>query len=678
MIKSIRVELSCYLEGVEIDILDVSITNTINAPTVAQIRLPSVKEVSGILRRTIVEIYYTDYETNTQRLLFQGEVTGRSYSKHQGTPVRTLYAMSALNNLNDLPSQYLNTMSLNGASYEYQFYNIPLDETLDYMVNKDLYVDFDIDKDAGNNILEFVDAFLKMAIGESAFENYYKNVGSRHRIKENHVLIETDMYKTLMDAVQRNNIIKDIKSGMTYTKKVLDTLIKYLAKYRYIYISMTSPSYNIGGNYGIADNTDSDVVLSKYYPNGLTSYIIMPNCINMIPPKCNVIYADRSVQMSVTIRENTITRLLNIYHIFNESDPEYPVAASIYPLSLSKKVAEKGLAPFGNGTLPEDYDLTEDEASTGMIPFSQKKDYIYDILMRDSLIKTGNELKSKKDISKENQGYFNNDTAYDFHLLKHRDNVITITLYGFNPYIVCGLSCIVYDPDGDVYYYGNIVSKTQSINIEQGSSTVTIRMINAREIEDIRDITSELDNEGQYIHTKIMSVLPPEVYCPFNSKGEIVLNGSGSSRLTEEFYSLILRGSQSLMLSNVNRIEKAFGWQSVVDERDDDEEPVDAGSILNIIKSKLENTNSNYGKREIATVSEVKHNIYNDNLPVGNDDKGDPYLDERTDFITISDLVNEKYDKSDGKSIYVQERRDAVLLLYRAISKRIVSSTTSG
>ena len=670
MSKSKRVELTCYLEGIAISILEVSITNTINAPAVAQIRLPSVKEVSGILRRTLVEIYYTDYDTNTQRILFQGEITGHSYSKHQGTPIRTLYAMSALNNLNDLPSQYLNTIGKSGQLYEYQFYNIPRENSTNYKISSDIYTDFDMDTDAGSNILEFIDAFLEMSIGEKSFEKYYINVGRRHRIKENHVLIETDMYKTLLDATQRNNIIKDIKSGMTYTKKVLDTLIQYLARYRYIYISMTSPAYNTGSNNDIAGSDNPDTVLSKYYNNGLTSYIIMPNCINMVPPKCNVIYADRSVQMSVTIRKKTITRLLNTYHLFEESSLDYPVAASIYPLKLSKNASEKKGDPFGGETVDSDYNLTKEEASTGMIPFSQKKDYLFNLLAKDSRRKEGNKNRSGQDISRDNQDFFNKDTAFDFYLMKYKNNVITITLYGFNPYIVCGLSCIIYDPDGDVYYYGNIVSKTQSINMESGSSIVNIRMINAREINDIRDITSEMDDDGQYIHTKIMPLLASDIYCPFDNNGKIVLGDSGYSKLTEDFYSLMLKGSEPIILSHYDGIESIDGWQSVVDEQDSKGEPEDAEGILNIIKSELENPNSNYGKREIATVTEVKYNTYENKVCK---DKGEKYIDDRTDYITISELVNDEYERSVDKSIYVQERRDAVSLLRSSISKRIVS-----
>ena len=672
MSKSKRVELKCYLEGVEVNILEVSITNTINTPTVAQIRLPSVNEVSGILRRTIVEIYFTDYDTNTQRLLFKGEVTGHSYSKRQGVPVRTLYAMDAINNLNDLPSQYLNTIGVSGETYEYQFYNIPRDVAGDYVINRDIYTEFDLDTDEGKNILDFVDTFLEMSIGEKAFEKYYQNVGNRYRIKQNHILIETDMYNRLLDATQRNNIIKDIKSGMTYTKKVLDTLIQYVGKYKYTYISMTSPAYTTSSNDNIADTPISGSI-SKYYSNGLTSYIIMPNCINMVPPKCNVIYADRSVQMTVNISAKTITRLLNTYHLFEERDIEYPLAASIYPLTLSKIASTNGGFPFGKDTEEEDYNLTEEEASTGMVPFSQKKDYLYEILMIDSLRNPENKNRSKQSIAKEYQEFFNNDTAFDFHFMKYRNNVVNITLYGFNPYIVCGLSCIIYDPDGDVYYYGNIVSKTQSINIEQGTSIVNIRMINAREINDIRDITSEKDSEGIYTHNKIMQLLPPEVYCPFNDQGKIVLGSDGHSRLTKEFYSLILKGSDPVNLSHLaDKAETVCGWHSVVDEIDTDNNAEDAGNILGLIKDRLEENNGSYGKREIATESEVKYNIYEDN-PC-KDEKSTNYdVGKRDGFITISDLVTKKYDKDDGKFIYVKERRGAALELKKAISKRIVS-----
>ena len=669
--RSMDVKLKCFLEGREVKILSAVVSVTINTPPVAEIRLPAIKAISKIKRRTMVAIFFYDHESSSWRLWFKGEISGQQYAKHGGEHTRSLYAVSDISYMNDLPAKYMQTMDPPAiGSYEYQFYNIPLETVVDYQIKTEIINDFGFDITDNKGLIEYIKAFLRKAVGDEAFELYYKNAGERFRIADNHVLIDTGIYKTLLTAQQMQKMLKNTQAHISSDIQVLDALISMLVQYKYNYVNITSPAYNATA---MAEADPSGNVVSRNYAaNSLVEHVIMPENINMFPPKCNVVFSDRSSQMMVAIYENSPTRLLNNYFIIGESQSDtygnIPAICSVYPPSLSQKSLGNE-CPFGGDTDPNAFSMTEEEKEKGMRPAVQNKSYLFNLMIEHDW--DSRPEKFNIQVGKEAQSYWNNDVAYDFFVMKYKNNSIDITLSGFNPYIVCGLPGIVYDVDCDVFYYGEYVAYSQSVDCERGEVSVSLKLKNVREITDIREIMATRQADGSWVADKIMPFIPGSIYAPLNSSGEIALE-NGLSKLTTEVYRHILKGTQA------KGSNQGTGWQAVTDVMLSSKGSMPLGSILDDIKKQYAENNHKYGLREIATIREYYYNALSRKPII--DNQSDKYIYtasmdilENIQLISFKDLTATRINIKEDKKLYIAECRSSVDEVLEILKERIIT-----
>lgn len=676
--RNVDVKLKCLLEGVEFNPIRVTITTVKNLPPIAEIVLPAVKAVSNIMRRTLITIFYYDNYNECWRLWFKGETSGKTYSKQMGQHSRSLSATVDINYLNDLPSRYLNTMDSfeKGGTYEYQFYNIPVDIAAKYQFKEHVQHDFDfidINEKLNQGLIDYFEAFLDKAIGEKAWEKYYKNAGERFKIKQNHVTIDSGLFQSEVLARRASKIVRQIHADASNSdQRVLDAIINHFEVIGYQYMNMTSPAYNVTGK--IESTAWGPEIKSRYYKNSLAEHIILPNTLNSIPPKCNVIFADRSVQMSVQIYDNVITRLLNNYYIVRESDDTYPAVCAIYPRELTKW-ALAGKMPFGDPDDPSAFSLLPEEMNTGMRPVVQKKSHMYNLLLGNTLRKDD---KYILETAEGCQNLFNKQTQHDFYKIMYSRNTLDITISEFNPYLVCGLPSIVYDIDCDTFYYGIIDVLTQSVDLAHGASTVSIKLKYVREINDVRDIFGTESKETEdtvksiYKIEKVFPFVPTDVYVPIGDDGKTILDTEGLSSLTNQVYKPILKGSPIGKDKDVGT-----GWQAIIDEtkmQDGVKISLPLEDILPHIKkiyfSKYRKKIQEYTHREIATINEYYSSIFlNDICPLG-----DKYKNKvmPTDSVPIKELTQKVF-KTQNKEFYIEDRQRFAKILQQKLSTRRVT-----
>ena len=678
--RNVDVKLKCLLEGIELNPIRVTITTVKNLPPIAEIVLPAVRAVSDIMHRTLVTIFYYDNYAKCWRLWFKGETSGKTYSKQTGRHSRSLSAIVDINYLNDLPARYLDTMDLSklGGHYEYQFYNIPLKVIAEYTLTEEVKDDFKIDnldKDLNKGLIEYFEAFLDKAIGEKAWEPYYKNAGERFKIKQNHVLIDSGLFQTEVLAKRASKIVGQIHADASGSdQRVLDSIIKRFEDVGYQYTNITSPGYNLSGQSGTV--AKGNVIKSKYHGNALAEHVILPNTLNSIPPKCNVIFADRSVQMRVQIYDNVITRLLNVYCLIEEpNNTAYPAVCAVYPRELSKK-ALSGDRPFGNPDDKTAFKFLPEELHTGMRPVVQSKSHMYNLLLGGVVDVEGNRIHL--DIAKGYQSLFNKQTQHDFYKIMYSRNTLDITMNEFNPYLVCGLPSIVYDVDCDTFYYGIIDVLTQSVDLDQGGCSTSIKLKYVREISDVREIfgtqskESEDTKERIYKIEKVFPFVPKDVYVPIDGDGNTILDPKGLSSLTNQIYKPFLKGS------NENKDKGfGFGWQAVIDEtkiKEGKKISLPLSDILPNIKkvyfSKYKKKIQEYVHREITTVYEYYTSIFlNNTCNIEN-----KYKDKAMPTVTvpIKNLSQKKF-KIKEKEFYITERQKPVKILRRKLLTRKVT-----
>jgi hypothetical protein len=86
-LKSKRISLALYLEGVRVPVIAAIVTAAINQPASANITIPAVPPAAKLKPRTLVHLFFNDFTTDEEdssdqyKLMFEGEMVSWSFSK---------------------------------------------------------------------------------------------------------------------------------------------------------------------------------------------------------------------------------------------------------------------------------------------------------------------------------------------------------------------------------------------------------------------------------------------------------------------------------------------------------------------------------------------------------------------------------------------------------------------
>ena len=661
--RNVKIDFQVRMEGIEIPANKFSIISQKNVPCYISLDLMSVPEIKNVLPDTIIEIFWRVNE-GEYKFMIDANVSGKNIRKISDTYERIIVGMQFINKVNEVPFRYIDLMAPTTIpDFEYRFINMDdrtkkntivgrtLKSGADWGLGEDITYKF---KD--RPVEKYFNQFIDYTIGGSAWEPYYENIGKRLQIKNNLAIVDSWQFYKIYQA---QTFVKMILQQVSSMKRgyVLDELMKVFIDTGYSFLSPASPPFN---KTKLADLPNKLLFYSN--AKSVLKHVITPDLVNCIPPRCNVIFAGKGSNISIKIDDKPITRLLNKF-LWKPSDNS-PLYCSVYPPELTGNV-DAIINPFINNK-KADYSLMDDEKISGMNAVVQNKNYLFSILMNREDVPTVKEV-NKNGIEVETvvyddvlQGKLNKITEYDFYKLKYINNKISVDIPEFLPYLVSGLPALLYDPDVDEFYYGEITYLNYNVDLGGGFISTSIVMQNAREIDDIRDIIGkriELDSgKHEYKYVKMSPYLPPH-FNPFQNSG-INLDGEHLSYISKEYYKKILGGTGD-----------KFGWASVVDvtvinTKTGEDEIILPENVLPYIKTKYDEGKQDlYVERNVATMYEYYSTVLNDYDPPAATEHIPKAISEqlktmRENVISVDDIS--KKITSNKRIRYVKERRDVI------------------
>jgi len=641
--RNFEAKVRCFISGIEIPIRRVTKSTVEGVPPVVEIDIPATESLMKVEARSMVHIFFYDKYKKCWRLWFDGETTpGRTYGNKLGKHFRTITAIAAITYLNDMPSKYLSILSVNiFTSLEYAFYGMPVKKAValafeEMAVDKYLDIPSKYLDEKLQNLIGYFTRFLDIAIGDKGWVQYYKNMGKRHNIETDHIFIDNGRFADIVKAEILLKLIRKINGSVIQSRtRTLDNILEKLQYVDYSYVNITTPGMakdKIGSSSSIAG---SDDIAIYHDANSLVKYAVIPNVDNTLPPKCNVIYGDKNRVIKINIVENSITRLMNKFY-FTEKDNGIS-GTEYYPPELCALVDGIKTVKFG---------LLDIEKDVGMRPIVQGKDDVYEMFVADPI--NMDKEQQKKSLTAVRK-YI---TREDFYKILYSRNTVSVSGDGFEPYSVVGLPGIVCDVESDKFYYGTINVKHETIDIERTSVNFSVTLRNAREIEDIREITARdisLPGEvSKWQHHKVPG-WHPSMY----SNYIVDENNSGKSLMTSELYEHILKGTTGTGTGK--------GWECVIDGMIGNEY-LETDNVLKHLMDQYANDTSyeNLKHREIVTMTEYFRRLLKD------DDNKEKYetIENLSGKIKDKTAKRDKLDDKEwGDNIFVEERQKVIIAL---------------
>lgn len=645
--KEVDIDILCYLEGLKVHVMSAVVTSSDHNLAVATVVLPQVDKVGEIMDGTTIQVFYYDGLSRVYRIMFDGVTTGVTYYRQGGKKNRSIMAVGTNKYLNDIPAQYLAALDLEdlyNLCGSYKFYGIDTKTAIDSMISKKIKETFGIFNEEGQEKVGVIDYFRKiMSLLTNSWEEYYKNINKRFMINKDHVYIDEDIYKEFFRAKGLADYLERANQEVIFgSETTLDGVLRHLATVGYSYQSISCPAYNEKAI--VKNKSGHKIETSK---ESLAKHILIPQMLNVLPPRCNVYIADDVATLNANISSTPVTRLRQVYKIL-----DVDTMTREYPHNLKSR----------------NYALGEDEYELGIRGKIQTRSrLLHDIIGMDV-------IDSKKKNEEEGNPVWQNLTDFDFEKMRYQRNILRVSIPEFLPYGVVGFPAIVYDVPQKTMYYGTLRSISFAVDQASGQTTTQIEVSNVREIEDISNI-GEIN--------------------PFLDKGVF----ADSDNLEEYCYAPILKGSVDVMENTndnmypkVTRVEigddgvmypkRVYPPEAILLKKRKKEKfyGSDASTDVSDIKTGYVNMFSKdaYCRREITTFGEY---LYSRGLATRGSTPKDIYENKYRDIISdmargkeehIATLEEHGTTVLSGKVRFVKERRDKVKELIEAYAHKII------
>jgi len=504
-----NIKVICYLEGKKVPVRGVSlVTNGEGLPQMS-VDIIGTNKAKEIKPDTIIQVFVKLNKENPH-LLYDGLLSGRNIAKSQGVTNISFGVNDFRTKMENTPPNMLSSMQLGDGGRLYTstkgvlnslFAGYTLEEvtTNDVISNIGSVYDFTGNK---GSLERYLKKFFSNSVGESLYgsidypsfngpsmKKYAVDV-FRLGLMRSHRIVGSNIY----DAFAANDFMQSfIQQTHNYVVSgsgggTISSLSKPLQRIGLNYYSI--PNYsdvekdnNDNVKYIKPTPISSDPVLQKdakvtvslleNVENPVSKYIISPKFMNQIPPACNYIKADSSVNLNISINNNPPTRTMTYYQFDNNGIPIY----STFP-QMADSINING----GNEAITKAFKMTDEEMLSGIIPTIDTNDNIL-VDMANALVNGG-----KGDKSNLMQA-LRKITITRYMNVVYGRNVLTATMPYYNPHIVAGFPGLVYDENTGEYYYGNVISVQIRINQESGAVGTSVRMNGVREVESLNDIT---------------------------------------------------------------------------------------------------------------------------------------------------------------------------------------------
>ena len=389
--KAKQIKCKLYLEGKEVKFTSVVIKEQINQPVQAQISMASKPFVLGLFPRTLAHLFFEDEMDNEYKLLFEGELVSKSYSREAHSSSVVLVFQSLSNNWDYCWKTKVNLSMMTyqtgiyvladagikktreGSEYgkvvgdnaenvlvketvqgekegafrkdaitKWQFLDLPM------FANMDTAMEVGISRSEGDlsEALLGDDGFFNAiysADKENPFNPYYKVVQEGLRLHDRIIVAPNTKTKEIL---QTKNVIKLVLSqyeSLPDLAKVSDLIRSLLTLINFRIVEIAAPA--------------REAVTG--YPK---SVYMVPDTWSFIPPRSNLIFPDQVENLRFTDDEmkaptRMVVQLPHLMQSVGVGEVEQYVSAYFYP---PMTVDETGHHPK--------FKLTDMEKISGVVP----------------------------------------------------------------------------------------------------------------------------------------------------------------------------------------------------------------------------------------------------------------------------------------------------------------------
>jgi len=438
-----RLDVRCFLEGIQVPFLGANISITTNQASTASISLVGTNALFKIRPKThVLLVFWDEAGAGAWRLLWEGQVIGIGYSKSPESRAANIMCRDISNYWDYTLRHMVDNHNLVQLRNRRQVFYGNGNKSLKMSPVKNTarnYISNRLSKknDSLPNAIKDLLADFTDQVGA------YKHVNRAYRLNDQVKLISDDEIGKLIRAEEFQDIIKQTEGQNSGFTPVREVILKFC---RMIYYNIVStPS-------------------APYIDGKLNSFILKPNLYGTLPPKCNVLLPDLCT--SISYNRNFMaepTRMLMYGTPFPDSnirgntfEPAFAVPETVFKQLKGKP----GEADRLNQEYKADV-LSPEEIEKGILPAEVNAGFPEWFAMN------GNHPRGNK------SGKFMKDAAlnlvnYRWQMSKYANRSLS-AVSDLNPWMVCNMPCAIFDSSRS--YIGVIANITHTISASGGGFT---------------------------------------------------------------------------------------------------------------------------------------------------------------------------------------------------------------
>lgn len=281
-----------FLEGLQVPFIGATIATGVNIPCSASIDVVPTDTIRNILPRTLVHICWKDPTDQVFKLIFEGEVWGKSFTRSPNGRGMQLIAFGYDFHWSSAKRYYIDPlqsdalgigmnfkiMTEEGANPDFAttpFGDMEISEGTESSMINDLMTETEGEKSDGE--VNYLSRVINSSIVRlSERFPYYKMINERFKVNGRITTATTGNIKKIFEFEVAKNFLKGIVSGAYGGNNLRETIMQMMDLIHHNYISLAAPS--------------CENLLQSF--TKINSFIFKPDSYVLPPPRCNVFFPD--------------------------------------------------------------------------------------------------------------------------------------------------------------------------------------------------------------------------------------------------------------------------------------------------------------------------------------------------------------------------------------------------
>jgi len=416
-----RLNAILFLEGLMVPFIGATIRSQVNNFSSATIDIVPTDTAKSLLPRTLCHIFWRDPVDGVFKLVFEGELWGKSFGRSPNGRSMQLNAYSMDYHWHNAKTYYIDPAHSGylGTGKMIQIINeeggtegVPFDSSLG--TSSSIGSEISDKADKTPYLTKVLNATLKKLT--SRFK-YYKIIDERLRVSDRITSATTSNIQKVFDEEKAKKFIYNIAKSGSESRSLYDSFGKLSSVIHHNYVSLAAPS------------GDEDKI---------KSFLFKPDCYVTPPPRCNVIFPDSYSSFSYSHQfTNEPTRM------------QYSYPGEVVQFTGGASNMAKNF--YTPSTLAENLGKMSKEAA-GISDSKKKRDVFYNHLPYEERLRgvvhgrqpqvpfITQQLREKGQIEK----YAGNVASYQFNQQKYAARQVSISCQ-FDPWLVPGFNSLIVD-----------------------------------------------------------------------------------------------------------------------------------------------------------------------------------------------------------------------------------------